>query len=65
MEKICTERLEQQTGANGINNANVVNRCLRWSKIVKELYDFEEEKETSVKKLTRSNLRLKPPKRFD
>ena len=43
----------------------VLRRCFRWSKIVKDLYDFEEEKETSVKKLTRSNLRLNPPRRFD
>ena len=44
------------------NQWAVLKRCLRWSKIVKDLYDLEER--DKCKETNTVNLRLKPPKRF-
>jgi len=42
----------------------VLQRCLRWSKIVKQMFDFEQ---NEIEKTTNDepNLKMKPPKRFE
>ena len=54
------------------NHWTVLKRCLRWSKIIKDLYDFEHESEDVDDKSSEMNalpsekeppLKLKPPER--